>query len=66
MGRINCLGPRQGYNSTRISHGRHVFGADIFVGKERRKGNGDRLSMIKDAVKCKHVWKVGRLRTFQC
>ncbi|CAN6726704.1 unnamed protein product [Malus baccata var. baccata] len=35
-----------------------VIGAEVFVCKERRAGNGESISMIKDAVMCKHVWKV--------
>ncbi|KAM0984666.1 hypothetical protein EV2_012444 [Malus domestica] len=35
-----------------------VIGAEVFVYKERRAGNRESISMIKDAVMCKHVWKV--------
>ncbi|KAM1633877.1 hypothetical protein ACFXTN_010872 [Malus domestica] len=35
-----------------------VFGADVFVCKERRTGNGECLSMIKNAVMRKHVRKL--------
>ncbi|KAB2599235.1 inactive serine/threonine-protein kinase fnkC [Pyrus ussuriensis x Pyrus communis] len=35
-----------------------VIGAEVFVCKERRAGKGESISKIKDAVKCKHVWKV--------
>lgn len=35
-----------------------VLGADVFVFKERRKCKGECLSMIKDSVMRKHVWKV--------
>ncbi|TQD83531.1 hypothetical protein C1H46_030912 [Malus baccata] len=35
-----------------------VIGAEVFVCKERRAGNRESISMIKDAVMCKHVWKV--------
>ncbi|KAF3456463.1 hypothetical protein FNV43_RR01113 [Rhamnella rubrinervis] len=35
-----------------------VFGAEVFVCKERRTSKGESLSMIKDAITYKHVWKV--------
>ncbi|XP_018502334.2 uncharacterized protein LOC103944789 [Pyrus x bretschneideri] len=35
-----------------------VIGAEVFLCKERRAGKGESISMIKDAVMCKHVWKV--------
>jgi len=35
-----------------------MFGADVFVSKERRSGRGECLSMIKDATSSKHVWKI--------
>lgn len=35
-----------------------MFGADVFVSKERRNGRGECLSMIKDATSSKHVWKI--------
>ncbi|XP_015899301.3 TNF receptor-associated factor homolog 1b [Ziziphus jujuba] len=35
-----------------------VFGAEVFVCKERSTGKGQCLSMIKDAIMNKHVWKV--------
>ncbi|CAN6551158.1 unnamed protein product [Malus baccata var. baccata] len=35
-----------------------VIGAEVFVCKERRAGKGESISKIKDAVKCKHVWKL--------
>ncbi|XP_015900092.1 uncharacterized protein LOC107433325 isoform X2 [Ziziphus jujuba] len=35
-----------------------VFGAEVFVCKERSTGKGECLSMIKDAVMNKHVWRV--------
>ncbi|XP_022760771.1 MATH domain and coiled-coil domain-containing protein At3g58370-like [Durio zibethinus] len=35
-----------------------VFGAEVFVTKEMSSGKGESLSMIKDAVSSKHVWKI--------
>ncbi|GAV71632.1 MATH domain-containing protein [Cephalotus follicularis] len=35
-----------------------VFGAEVFVSKERGIGNGECLSMIKDPISSKHVWKI--------
>ncbi|KAJ0249194.1 TRAF-like family protein [Hirschfeldia incana] len=35
-----------------------MFGADVFVSKERRSGRGECLSMIKDATSSKHIWKI--------
>ncbi|CAB4293035.1 unnamed protein product [Prunus armeniaca] len=35
-----------------------VFGAEIFVCKERSTCKGEYLSMVKDAVMYKHVWKI--------
>ncbi|KAK2650737.1 hypothetical protein Ddye_018226 [Dipteronia dyeriana] len=35
-----------------------VFGAEVFVIKERVTGKGECLSMIKDPVSIKHVWKI--------
>ncbi|KAK8988317.1 hypothetical protein V6N11_065911 [Hibiscus sabdariffa] len=35
-----------------------VFGAEVFVTKEMSSGKGECLSMIKDAVSSKHVWKI--------
>ncbi|XWS14280.1 hypothetical protein CRYUN_Cryun36dG0109100 [Craigia yunnanensis] len=35
-----------------------VFGAEVFVTKEMRPGKGECLSMIKDAISSKHVWKI--------
>jgi speckle-type POZ protein len=35
-----------------------VFGAEVFVSKEKSKGRGERLSMVKDSVMYKHVWKI--------
>ncbi|KAK9934086.1 hypothetical protein M0R45_021243 [Rubus argutus] len=35
-----------------------VFGAEVFVSKEKNMGRGERLSMVKDAVMNKHVWKI--------
>ncbi|XP_024194936.1 probable inactive serine/threonine-protein kinase fnkC [Rosa chinensis] len=35
-----------------------VFGAEVFVSKERSTGKGECLSMVKDAVMYKHVWKI--------
>lgn len=35
-----------------------VFGAEVFVTKEIRSGKGECLSMIKDTVSTKHVWKI--------
>nr|GEW74841.1 hypothetical protein [Tanacetum cinerariifolium] len=35
-----------------------VFGAEVFVCKERSKGKTECLSMVKDAVPCKYTWKI--------
>ncbi|XP_040373544.1 BTB/POZ and MATH domain-containing protein 1 isoform X4 [Rosa chinensis] len=35
-----------------------VFGAEVFVCKERRTGKGECLARMKEASVCKHVWKV--------
>ncbi|KAK4856780.1 hypothetical protein QYF36_021090 [Acer negundo] len=35
-----------------------VFGAEVFVVKERVTGKGECLSMIKDPLSIKHVWKI--------
>ncbi|XVE65469.1 hypothetical protein DITRI_Ditri08aG0002300 [Diplodiscus trichospermus] len=35
-----------------------VFGAEVFVTKEIRSEKGECLSMIKDTVSSKHVWKI--------
>ncbi|KAM5568582.1 hypothetical protein ABKV19_016240 [Rosa sericea] len=35
-----------------------VFGAEVFVCKERRTGKGECLARMKKASVCKHVWKV--------
>ncbi|XVE82352.1 hypothetical protein DITRI_Ditri15bG0141700 [Diplodiscus trichospermus] len=35
-----------------------VFGAEVFVTKEMRSGKGECLSMVKDAISSKHVWKI--------
>lgn len=35
-----------------------VFGAEVFVSKETSKGKAECLSMIKEAITCKHTWKV--------
>lgn len=35
-----------------------VLGAEVFVSKERSMGKGECLSMVKDAVMYKHVWKI--------
>ncbi|KAK1592655.1 hypothetical protein Q3G72_028333 [Acer saccharum] len=35
-----------------------VFGAEVFVVKERVTGKGECLSMIKDPHSIKHVWKI--------
>ncbi|XVF62363.1 hypothetical protein PTKIN_Ptkin09bG0001700 [Pterospermum kingtungense] len=35
-----------------------VFGAEVFITKEICSGKGECLSMIKDAVSSKHVWKI--------
>ncbi|OMO58532.1 TRAF-like family protein [Corchorus olitorius] len=35
-----------------------VFGAEVFVTKEVSYGKGECLSMIKDAITSKHVWKI--------
>ncbi|KAM7256959.1 hypothetical protein ACFE04_008752 [Oxalis oulophora] len=34
-----------------------VLGAEVYVTKERSKGKGECLSMIKDPITSKHVWK---------
>ncbi|KAL6193561.1 hypothetical protein ACLB2K_034645 [Fragaria x ananassa] len=38
-----------------------VFGAEVFVCKERRTGKGQCLARMKGASVCKHVWKVDKL-----
>ncbi|XP_076887002.1 protein RESTRICTED TEV MOVEMENT 3-like [Bidens hawaiensis] len=35
-----------------------VFGAEVFVRKERSKGKTESLSMVKDAVSYKNTWKI--------
>ena len=35
-----------------------VFGAEVFVTKEMNSGKGECLSMIKDAISSKNVWKM--------
>ncbi|KAI3743134.1 hypothetical protein L1987_60837 [Smallanthus sonchifolius] len=35
-----------------------VFGAEVFVRKERSKGKTESLSMVKEAVSYKHTWKI--------
>ncbi|XP_030468969.1 uncharacterized protein LOC115687510 [Syzygium oleosum] len=35
-----------------------VFGAEVFVTREKSTGQGENLSMIKDAISQKHVWEV--------
>ncbi|KAK6254311.1 MATH/TRAF domain - like 10 [Theobroma cacao] len=35
-----------------------VFGAEVFVTKETSSGKGECLSMVKDAISSKHVWKI--------
>ncbi|KAL5781889.1 hypothetical protein ACOSP7_006918 [Xanthoceras sorbifolium] len=35
-----------------------VFGAEVFVVKERITGKGECLSMIKDPLSIKHVWRI--------
>nr|XP_043606469.1 uncharacterized protein LOC122578551 [Erigeron canadensis] len=35
-----------------------VFGAEVFVCKETSKGKTESLSMVKDAVPYKHMWKI--------
>ncbi|XP_010248170.1 PREDICTED: ubiquitin carboxyl-terminal hydrolase 12-like [Nelumbo nucifera] len=35
-----------------------VFGAEVFVCKERSTGNGECLSVIRDAITYKHTWKI--------
>ncbi|ESR32503.1 hypothetical protein CICLE_v10005327mg [Citrus x clementina] len=46
-----------------------VFGAEVFVCKERSTGKGECLSMIKDAPSIKHVWRIenfSKLRSECC
>ncbi|KAH9684100.1 TRAF-like family protein [Citrus sinensis] len=46
-----------------------VFGAEVFVSKERSTGKGECLSMIKDAPSIKHVWRIdnfSKLRSECC
>ncbi|KAH9684092.1 TRAF-like family protein [Citrus sinensis] len=46
-----------------------VFGAEVFVSKERSTGEGECLSMIKDAPSIKHVWRIenfSKLRSECC
>ncbi|KAF8039002.1 hypothetical protein BT93_B1525 [Corymbia citriodora subsp. variegata] len=35
-----------------------VFGAEVFVTREKSTGKGENLLMIKDAISQKHTWKV--------
>ncbi|KAL4386780.1 hypothetical protein GQ457_09G024850 [Hibiscus cannabinus] len=35
-----------------------VFGAEVFVTKETRPGRAECLSVVKDAISCKHVWRI--------
>ncbi|KAJ0502678.1 putative ubiquitinyl hydrolase 1 [Helianthus annuus] len=35
-----------------------VFGAEVFVRKERSKGKTESLSLVKDAVSYKHTWRI--------
>lgn len=34
------------------------FGAEVFVTKERNAGNGENLTLIKDPLLDKHVWRI--------
>lgn len=40
-----------------------VFGAEVFVCKEKRTGKGECLARIQNASICKHVWKVKKFST---
>lgn len=40
-----------------------VFGAEVFVCKERSTGKGEYLRMIKDPIVYKHTYKVDKLDT---
>ncbi|XP_050374093.1 uncharacterized protein LOC126791661 [Argentina anserina] len=42
-----------------------VFGAEVFVSKERSMGKGECLSMVKDAVMYKHVWKINNFSSIK-
>ncbi|KAI7748814.1 hypothetical protein M8C21_019577 [Ambrosia artemisiifolia] len=35
-----------------------VFGAEVYVCKERNKGKTESLSLVKEAVSYKHTWKI--------
>ncbi|CAK9136444.1 unnamed protein product [Ilex paraguariensis] len=35
-----------------------VFGAEVFVCQEKKKGKEESLLMMKDAIKYKHTWKI--------
>ncbi|TYG99652.1 hypothetical protein ES288_A10G212200v1 [Gossypium darwinii] len=35
-----------------------VFGAEVFITKETSSGRAECLSVMKDAIGCKHVWKI--------
>ncbi|KAJ4958025.1 hypothetical protein NE237_025136 [Protea cynaroides] len=35
-----------------------VFGAEVFVCKERSTGKGECLTMIKDTIATKHIWRI--------
>ncbi|KAM0962442.1 hypothetical protein PS2_021343 [Malus domestica] len=36
----------------------YVLGAEVFVSKERSKGKGECLSMVKDPVMYKNTWRI--------
>lgn len=40
-----------------------MFGADIYVTRERHTGKGENLSMIKDAISYKHTWNINNFST---
>ncbi|KAK4796442.1 hypothetical protein SAY86_028768 [Trapa natans] len=35
-----------------------VLGAEVFVSKEKSTGNGEGLTMLKDGVRDKYIWKI--------
>ena len=43
-----------------------VFGAEVFVSKERSKGNGECLSMIKDPPSTKYLWRIENFSVKEC
>ncbi|CAI9765794.1 unnamed protein product [Fraxinus pennsylvanica] len=51
--------PQEGY----LVNDTCVFGADVYVTREKHTGKGEILSMIKDAISYKHTWNVNNFPT---